>query len=386
VLGSFSSENDAKNLAMEFQKIVMEKFPFLRAANVKEHNRATERLESKEANSGLSEELLESYHDSFPDFEHYKRISNIMARKGVVYEPEVVPQEVVDTNIEGFRHPEGYVHDPKPTSTDVSAPLASDCDEIELQEEPRLFELEDFPIFGDVVAMEEIPYSDFVYELGFPSGEDVESRTEVYSANVESTVGTFEKNINFPDTNCVDCLKNPSGIRNGSNVSHNKCCDTVQSGKVTSESVSNDSYVFSAYVTAGDSHLKIGSSSLQQEGHNSSSLNNKSATSTLLSLHTLPMNFTKFSITLRFLPLPLPLHFIAYTLLSFTLAALVIVFAFLFYKRKRCSQVRRRVLMRRNRGDEAVYEPFLQDMKISVETEASDPSKLLQHKSRLGVI
>jgi hypothetical protein len=46
-------------------------------------------------------DLLKSYHESFPDIDHGNRPSRTKAQKGVVYEPQIVPQEGVDSNVEG---------------------------------------------------------------------------------------------------------------------------------------------------------------------------------------------------------------------------------------------------------------------------------------------
>jgi hypothetical protein len=45
--------------------------------------------------------VLKLYHESFPDIDHGNRPSRIKARKGVVYEPQIVPQGGVDSNVEG---------------------------------------------------------------------------------------------------------------------------------------------------------------------------------------------------------------------------------------------------------------------------------------------
>jgi hypothetical protein len=45
-------------------------------------------------------DLLKSYYESFPDIDHGNRPSRTKARKGVVYEPQIVPQEGIDPNVE----------------------------------------------------------------------------------------------------------------------------------------------------------------------------------------------------------------------------------------------------------------------------------------------
>jgi hypothetical protein len=309
---------------MEFQKIVMEKFPFLRAVNLKEHNRSTERLESKEANSGLSEELLESYHDSFPDIDHDNRPSRTMARKGVVYEPEGVPQEVLDTNIEGFRHPGGYIHDPKPTSTDSSASLSSERGTIEpivngtgaMKQNTSSEHLESKEGSGGVSEELLKAYNEssapidhgnrssstrdrkgvVVYQSDIPPQEGTDSNTEGYSSSVKSTDENIEKVIQFSDKKCVDCLEKRFDSRNASDGNSTKCCDTVQSGKNTSESVSNKSdtagarSVLPANLTAEDRSVKNGCISEKQDGRNCSSLGKNATSVTPRSRHGLPLH------------------------------------------------------------------------------------------------
>jgi hypothetical protein len=144
-------------------------------------------------------DLLKSYHESFPDIDHGNRPSRTKARKGVVYEPQIVPQEGVDTNVEET------------------------------------------------------------------------------SSSVEKAGENAERNNNFPNNTCNCCLNNALklGIINGSNDDCSKCCDTMQTGKNTSVSVSSESDTAEAVnVSASDLTAQNSSISVKQDGHNSTSLDN----------------------------------------------------------------------------------------------------------------
>jgi hypothetical protein len=65
---------------------------------VVEQSTSTERLDSKEGNHSLKEFLLKLYNETFL---HGNR-STMKDLKEVVYEPEIVPQENVYSNTEGY--------------------------------------------------------------------------------------------------------------------------------------------------------------------------------------------------------------------------------------------------------------------------------------------
>jgi hypothetical protein len=171
------------------------------------------------------------------------------------------------------------------------------------------------------------------YELEVDPQGEVYSNTEGYGSSVESTDENAEKNNHFPDKKFVCCLNNTSGIRNGSEDNSKKCCDSMQSGKNTSDSVSNETYT-AANHTAQDSSPKNGSTSANQDGHISSSLANKS-TSTLLSTEKKQLDVSNSSNLLSQSPsLSKDLNATWYVIpVIMILTVLVFVFTILFYKK-----------------------------------------------------
>jgi hypothetical protein len=157
-----------------------------------------------------------------------------------------------------------------------------------------------------------------MHEPGIVPQEDVGSNIEGHGSSVESTDEDTEQN-NFPDKKCVCCLNNTSGIRNGSDDDCKKCCDAMQSGNNTSDSVGNETYAAAnqtaqdsspengsssvkqeetyaaANQTAQDSSPKNGSSSVKPEGYNCSSLNNISTPMTPLSWDRTQLDVTNCS-------------------------------------------------------------------------------------------
>jgi hypothetical protein len=159
-------------------------------------------------------DLLKSYHERFPDIDHGNRPSRTKVRKGVVHEPQIVPQEGRDPNVEGT------------------------------------------------------------------------------SSSVERTDENVEKNNNFPKNTCDCCLNNALklGIKNGSDDDCSKCCDTMQTCKNTSDSVSSESDTAEAVnVSAADLTAQDSSISVRQDGHNSTSLGNTTTSVTPLSRYREPL-------------------------------------------------------------------------------------------------
>lgn len=87
---------------------------------------------------------------------------------------------------------------------------------------------------------------------------------------MERTDKNVEKNNNFPD-----CLNNASkiGIIIQRDYDCSKCCDTLQTGKNRSYSVSSESDAAEAVdVSAADLTAQDSSISVKQNGHHTSSL------------------------------------------------------------------------------------------------------------------
>jgi hypothetical protein len=76
----------------------MKLYPVPSTAAVVEHSTSTERLDSREGNRSLKEFLLKLYRETFI---HGKR-STIKDLKEAVYDPEIVSQEDVYSNTEGY--------------------------------------------------------------------------------------------------------------------------------------------------------------------------------------------------------------------------------------------------------------------------------------------
>jgi hypothetical protein len=107
--------------------------------------------------------------------------------------------------------------------------------------------------------------------------EGVDPNVEGSSSSMERTDENIEKNNNFLNSACACCLNNTLklGIINGSDDDCSKCCDTMLTGKNTSDSVSSESDTTEAVnVSAVDLTAEDSSRSVKQDGHNSSSLDN----------------------------------------------------------------------------------------------------------------
>jgi hypothetical protein len=71
--------------------VAMKLYPIPSTTAVVEQSTSTERLDSREGNCSLKEFLLKLYNETFV----YGNRSTIKDPKGVLYEPEIVPQEDV---------------------------------------------------------------------------------------------------------------------------------------------------------------------------------------------------------------------------------------------------------------------------------------------------
>jgi hypothetical protein len=78
--------------------VAMNLYPIPSTTDVMEQSTFSERLDRREGNRSLKEFLLKLYNETFL----YGNRSTIKDLKGVVYEPEIVPQEDVYSNTEGY--------------------------------------------------------------------------------------------------------------------------------------------------------------------------------------------------------------------------------------------------------------------------------------------
>jgi hypothetical protein len=274
-----SSENDTH---YQLKEVALRSYPIFKATAVMEQSTSSEHLGSREGNGTQSNHLFKLLHERLPDIDYDNRPSGIKARKRVMHEPGIVPQEDVGSNIEG------------------------------------------------------------------------------HGSSVESTDEDTEQN-NFPDKKCVCCLNNTLGIRNGSDDDCKTCCDAMQSGNNTSDSVGNETSAAAnqtaqdsspkngsssvkqeetyaaANQTAQDSSPENGSSSVKQEGYNSSSLDNISTPMTPLSINRMQLDATKGSNLLSQSPVlekglnatgPVIPVVVTFTVL------VVVAYAVYFYKRR----------------------------------------------------
>jgi hypothetical protein len=121
----------------------MKLHPIPSTTAVVEQSTSSERLDSREGNRSLKESLLKLYNETFL----YGNRSTIKDLKGVVYEPEIVPQEDVHSNTEGYgssvestdksTNQEGHISSSlnnKPTP----APLSTDNKELDVTDDSIL--------------------------------------------------------------------------------------------------------------------------------------------------------------------------------------------------------------------------------------------------------
>jgi hypothetical protein len=78
--------------------VPMKLYPIPSTTAAVEQSTSTEQLDSKEGNCSLKEFLLKLYNETFI----YGNRSTIKDLKGVVYKPEIVPQEDMYSNTEGY--------------------------------------------------------------------------------------------------------------------------------------------------------------------------------------------------------------------------------------------------------------------------------------------
>jgi hypothetical protein len=249
------AKNDTHILVNE---VAMKLYPNPNTTAVMEQNTSSEHLDSKEGTDSLSEHVLKLDNETFVDIDHDNRSTRIGDRKGVVHEPEIVPQQ------------------------------------------------------------------------------DVYSNTEGHGSSVESADENTEQNDHFPDKICVCCLNNTLGIRNGSDDDCKKCCDAMQTGNNASDSVGNETYAAANQIDQ-DSSLKNGFSSVKQDGHDCSSLDNISTSVTPLSRNRMQLDVTNCSNLLLEPPsVDKDLNSTGYVILVVaTLTVLVLVVsAILLYKKR----------------------------------------------------
>jgi hypothetical protein len=125
-----------------------------------------------------------------------------------------------------------------------------------------------------------------IYEPRIVLQKGVDLDTKGNNSSVERTDKNAEKNNNFPDRTCDCCLNNSLklGIIIRSDDDCSKCCDTMQTCKNTSDSVSSESDTTEAVnMSAADLTAEDSSRSVKQDGHNSSSLDNTTTSVTPLS-------------------------------------------------------------------------------------------------------
>jgi hypothetical protein len=243
--------------------------------------------------------LLKSYHESFPDIDHGNRPSSTKARKGVIYKPyepqsnslpsgkQNTPREYTESLEDGggmTPHPDKSHLDATPTpSTELPNLLKSYH--------------ESFPDIdhGNRPSRRKARKG-VVYEAQIVPQEEVDSYVQGISSSLERTDEHIEKKKNFRDKTCVCCLNNAlkSGTINGSEDDCSKCCDTMQNGRNTYDSVSSGSdtaeavNVSAADLTAQGGSRQNSSSSVTQDRHNSTSLDNTATSTTPLSGHRKP--------------------------------------------------------------------------------------------------
>jgi hypothetical protein len=249
------------------------------------------------------------------------------------------------------------LHDPKPVSTEVSAGTSSQNDthillkEIAPTRSPVFSAADVMKRGGSSERLDSREgyggVSENVLKLYHQSFPNIDHGNRPSGTNPRKGVvyepENVEKNITFPGEKRACCFNNTLGIRNGSDDNCKKYYDTVQSGKNTSDSASNETYateevsVLPANQTYESNSLKNGSSSVKQDGHNSSLLDNKSPSTTPLSTYTKSLDATNGSNLLSQSPIlgqDSNATVYAISVLIVTLTALVVViFAALLYNK-----------------------------------------------------
>jgi hypothetical protein len=296
--------------------------------------------ESPKFSTNLSD-MVSEYHSSFSVVEHDNRTSSTMARKGVTYKPN---------GVNSYSLPARSDQEPKPVSTDVSALFSSGNDTDKLQKGTNRVKSEGDSFVNSTIVTKqnrsefvsleggggvalhpsflhpdagltpitELPgplssYHDSLFAVDHDNRtsstvvekgvmhkpkivprKGVDSNIEGSSTSMEGTDENLETNKNLLDKTCVCCLNNTPnlGKRNKSYYDCSKCCDMMQNGRNTYDSVSSKSETVEPVNmlpahSAGspideESTLKNNSDSLKQNNQNSGSLNNTSASVTQL--------------------------------------------------------------------------------------------------------
>jgi hypothetical protein len=300
------------------------------------HSDTSHHVEGSTSSTNLSD-MLSAYHSSFSAVEHDNRTSSTMARKGVTYKP----------NVNNYSLPTRSDQEPNPINTEAFALFSSRNDTDKLQKETDHVKSRDSTVVtkqnrseyivrleggggvtlhpdfshldADITPIIELPgplnlsavdhdnrTSSAVAQKGvmhkpkIVPRKGVDSNIEGTSTSMEGTDENVETNNNFLDKTCVCCLNNTLklGIKNGSNVDCRKCCDTMQNGESTSDSVSSKSETVepvnmlpansAGSPIAEGSTLQNTSDSVKQDMHNSGSLNNTSTSVTPLSRNKKP--------------------------------------------------------------------------------------------------
>jgi hypothetical protein len=315
---SFPPKNYVDKLQKELDRLMSKGCFIFNGTVVMKQNRSSEYLKSMEGSGGVtihlnsscldeflilnktSSDLLDSYHDSFPATGHDNKPSSTKARKGVIYEPN-------DSQSSSF--PSGKQNRPREYTEsmenggdmtfhpDISRLDATTTASTELSDLLKSYH-DSFPAIdhGNRPSSTRARKG-VVYEPQIVSQEGIDSNVEGTSSSMERTDENIEKENSFPDKTCVCCLNNALklGTINGSDDDCSKCCDTMQNGNNTSNSASGESDIAEAVnvsaenLTAQDTSLQTSSSSVKQDGRNSSSLDNTATSVTPFSRYRKPL-------------------------------------------------------------------------------------------------
>jgi hypothetical protein len=309
---SFSHKNYVDKLQEELDRLMLKGCFIFNGTLAMKQKRSREYLKSMDGSGGvamrintscldellnlnkMSSDLLTSYHDTSPAIGHDDRPSNIRARKGVIYEANDPQSSSLPSGNQN--RPREYTENMEEVGgmtlhPDLSRLDATSTASTELPDLLRLYH-ESFPSIdhGNRPSSTKARKG-AVHEPQIQPQEGVHPNVEGTSSSMETNYENIEKENNFPDKTCVCCLNNALklGTINGSDDDCTKCCDTMQTGKNTSDSVSSESdtaeevNMTATDLTAQKSSLQNSSSSEKQDGRNSSSLDNTATSATPLS-------------------------------------------------------------------------------------------------------